>query len=315
MTNLSDKQKKTIAMVVAALFIFSVVGFGLSALLRQEAPGTVIATVNEQDITKRDVDVWISLFSVLYGPDIDDAETREGILGQMIEETVLLQAAEERELEADADELEEAVDELWNALALQAGGDSELETALGKYDIGRSDVQGLVRRALVVELLYDQLLAGIEKTSSEEAEEFFNNNPERFVNPEKVRARHILVETEEEAEALLEQLREGAHFATLAMEHSTDGSAVEGGDLGFFPRGHMIPEFEEVAFSLEEGEISEVVSSMFGYHIIKLEERTEERQLTLDEVEEDIKATLDQQKGDDLFEQFLANLLDQAVIE
>ncbi len=315
MTNLWDKRKKTVATVVAALFIFSVVGFGLATLFGNDSPARVLATVNNREITRQDVDVWIGLFSVIYGPEIDDEETRQGILAQMIDERVLLQAADEKDVTADAGEVEEAADELWQALAMQAGGDSELSSALGAYGVERSDVHDLVHRALVIETLYEHLVAGIEKTTSEEALEYYRNHPDDFVEAARIRARHILVETEEEANDLLEQLEDGADFATLAHEHSLDEhSAVEGGDLGFFGPGAMVPEFEEVAFALEVGQTSEVVSTFFGYHIIKLEERTEARPFDFAEVEENIKASLDQKKGDDLFEQFLADLLDQATI-
>jgi len=96
----------------------------------------------------------------------------------------------------------------------------------------------------------------------------------------QIRARHILVDSRAEAEVVLKNLEEGEDFATLAEELSNDpGSAELGGDLGWFARGQMVPEFEEVAFSLEPGEFSAVVETQFGFHIILVEERDEEREL------------------------------------
>ena len=99
----------------------------------------------------------------------------------------------------------------------------------------------------------------------------------------QVHAQHILLETEEEAQSVLERLKQGEDFATLAQELSQDpGSKEQGGDLGWFPEGEMVPEFDEVAFALPPGETSDLVQSTFGYHIIRVLEREEDRELAAD---------------------------------
>ncbi|MFO7919175.1 MAG: peptidylprolyl isomerase [Anaerolineae bacterium] len=132
----------------------------------------------------------------------------------------------------------------------------------------------------------DDFLDLLEKSLYYEkwAEEISSQVP---TTTEQIHARHILVETEEEAEEALARLEAGEDFATVAAEVSQDeGSKEEGGDLGWFARGRMVPEFDEVAFDLEPGEISDVVETSFGFHIIKVEERDENRELSEGELQQ-----------------------------
>ena len=143
----------------------------------------------------------------------------------------------------------------------------------------------------------------------EEIERVYNEQIDQYTTEERVHARHILLATEGKdeatvrttAEQLLEEARGGADFAELATAHSDDeGSAVRGGDLDFFGRGQMVPEFDLAAFSLEPGEISELVQTQFGFHIIKVEEKQVGGSRPLDEVSEQI---VDQLKWDRAREQ------------
>lgn len=106
---------------------------------------------------------------------------------------------------------------------------------------------------------------------------------------EEVRARHILVETEDEAKALLEQIKAGADFATLAKEKSKDPGAAEGGDLGYFTKDQMVPEFAEVAFKMYPGQLSNPVKTQFGWHIIKVEEKRNRKPPEFDQVKSQIE--------------------------
>jgi len=128
---------------------------------------------------------------------------------------------------------------------------------------------------------------------------------DEFDLPERVRARHILIRVpgpatpemkeglRQNAEAILARIREGADFGDVAMEESKDpGTAAQGGDLGFFPRGRMVKQFEDVAFSLEPGEISDVVTTIHGYHIIKVEEKRPPEKTSLEEVQDDLARDL-----------------------
>jgi len=124
-------------------------------------------------------------------------------------------------------------------------------------------------------LLMDSLLAseGKAATTDEAMKKVYDEASKQIAGEQEVHARHILVETEDEAKAIKAELDKGADFAELAKKKSKDPGASDGGDLGFFTKEQMVPEFSAVAFTLEPGKISDPVKSQFGWHIIKVEEK------------------------------------------
>ena len=153
----------------------------------------------------------------------------------------------------------------------------------------------------------DQLRAKVTVTP-QEIESYYNANIQQFQMPEQVRASHILLKTEgkdeaavrKQAEDILKQAKApGADFAALAKKYSEDdGSKVNGGDLDYFPKGRMVPEFEQAAFSMQPGQISDLVKSQFGFHIIKVVDKKAASTRTLDEVRTQIQGTLTTQRVD-----------------
>ena len=128
---------------------------------------------------------------------------------------------------------------------------------------------------------------------------------------EEVRARHILVENEEEAKAIAEQIKGGADFATLAKEKSKNPGAAEGGDLGYFTKDQMVPEFADVAFKMYPGQVSNPVKSQFGWHIIKLEDKRQRAVPEFDKVKDQIETFLTRKAQTD----YVAKLRQNAKIE
>lgn len=117
---------------------------------------------------------------------------------------------------------------------------------------------------------------------------------------EQIQARHILLDSEDDAKAVLQDLKKGADFADLARKKSTGPSASSGGDLGFFSRGQMVPEFEEVAFKLKKGEFSETpVKTQFGWHVIMIEDRKKGEPPSFDELEPTLRNQLSQEAASD----------------
>jgi len=128
---------------------------------------------------------------------------------------------------------------------------------------------------------------------------------------EEVRARHILVEGEDEAKAIFEQLKSGADFATLAKEKSKDPGAAEGGDLGYFTKDQMVPEFADVAFKMYPGQLSNPVKTQFGWHVIKVEDRRTKQPPEFDKVKDQIEAYLARKSQTD----FITKLRQSAKVE
>ena len=124
-------------------------------------------------------------------------------------------------------------------------------------------------------LLMDNLLAveGKAATNDEAMKKVYEDAAKQITGEQEVRARHILVETEAEAKTVEDELKKGADFAELAKKKSKDPGAADGGDLGFFTKDQMVPEFSAVAFALEPGKVSDPVKSQFGWHVIKVEEK------------------------------------------
>jgi peptidyl-prolyl cis-trans isomerase C len=140
-------------------------------------------------------------------------------------------------------------------------------------------------------LLMESLLQDTGKTalSDDEEHKVYDEAIKQVKNEEEVHARHILVPTEDEAKAILADLKKGADFATVAKEKSKDPGAAEGGDLGYFTRDQMVPEFAEVAFKLDKGQLSDPVKTQFGWHIIKVEDKRVKPTPTFEQVKPQIE--------------------------
>lgn len=143
----------------------------------------------------------------------------------------------------------------------------------------------------------------LKKANVEDTEifEFFNMNREMFVEKETVSAKHILIDTEEEANKIALEIKEGTSFEEAAAKYSKCPSGQKGGDLGCFEKGQMVPEFEKVAFAQNEGEMSAPIKTQFGYHIILTEEKKQPGTVPYDKAKESIRQHLSSQRQQDVY--------------
>lgn len=154
---------------------------------------------------------------------------------------------------------------------------------------------------LLKQFAVTQLLNSIS-VSEEELQSYYKENQEQFVSPKSVNAKHILVAKEEDAKEIIKEIKEDEiSFEDAAKKYSTCPSKERGGELGSFSRGQMVPEFEEVAFNMEKGAISEPVKTQFGYHIIKLIDEKEAGTKTLEEAKPQIQEILLGKKQQDVY--------------
>jgi peptidyl-prolyl cis-trans isomerase C len=158
------------------------------------------------------------------------------------------------------------------------------------------------------------------KVSENEIKEYFSKNSAEFVEKEKVHARHILVKTEEEAKDIVKTLKSlkgdklESEFIKLAKEKSTGPSGPKGGDLGWFPKGQMVPEFNDAVFKMKSKSVSEPVKTQFGYHVIYLEDKKDGKKLTLVDVQSFIDQKLKIEKFKEIMEKKMESLKNGAKI-
>lgn len=235
---------------------------GVPPAFAQDGAKVVIATVNGKAITEADIklaeqDIGADM------PQVPDAAKRQLLVEYLIETIAFADAAEAQKVDKSA----------------------EAEARLT-----------YARRRALRDLYYETTVRA--SVPEAEAKKFYDDQVGKLGKDEEISARHILVEKKELADDLVKKLKAGGDFAALAKEHSKDpGSKIEGGSLGFFGKGQMVPPFEEAAFKLTKGQISEPVQSQFGWHVIQLDDRRTRQPPPFAQVKERILQSLISQKA------------------
>ena len=258
--------------------------------------GGAIATVNGEPISRADFDARL-----------EAGQMARGVLQQMVQEALVLQYAKANNITVTDAQIQAREDQL--KANFPAGTWDEMLAARG---LTEDDVHDALRDQLILDMALGKNIT----ISDAQIQQYFNKNHAAFDTPAQVRARHILVATLPTAEKVEALLRAGQSFATLAREYSIDpGTKDKGGELGFFRRGQMVPAFDQVAFSLPVGQISQPVKSPFGYHIIQVEARTPAQRATLASARSRIVDLLRQQQEAPLLQPFVQSLMQKANIQ
>lgn len=241
----------------------------------------VLAKVDGKEITQADLSFMKSNLSPQVAQQFLGPEGEKHLLNELINQKLLLLDALDKKMDTEAEFLSEL--------------EKLKENLLTQY---------------AVKKVIDSTVV-----SDDEAKKFYDENPEFFVSPEQIRASHILVEDEEKANELHSKIESGEDFAAIAAECSTCPSAAAGGDLNYFSRGQMVPEFEDAAFELEIGAVSKPVKTQFGYHIIQLTDKKEPVAHDFTSVYPNIIQNLTAQKQQETYMKFIDSLKSNHKVE
>ncbi len=251
------------------------------------------------------------------------AELKKEVLDGLIEREVLYQKSQKAGIKVD----EKKVDDQMAGIKKRFPSEAEFQKALTSMNLTEAEVRTQIQRGLAIRGLIDKEVADKIVITEEETKAYYTGNPQFFKQPEQVKASHILIKVEPNADdatktaaqnkikEVRQKLSAGGDFAELAKEYSEGPSGPRGGDLGYFSRGQMVKPFEDVAFSMQVDQVSDVVETRFGYHLIKVYEIKPEKTLTYEEVKDRISERLKREKIQKGAQEYVETLKKEAKIE
>jgi peptidyl-prolyl cis-trans isomerase C len=286
----------------------------------------VLAHVNNEDVTKADFDRLVRNLELGNGKPVPPERRDEiyrKVLDELVTYTLLKQEAQARKVTVTDAEVDEQLQAMRDAAKTEEGFRKALADRKMTLERLKADAK---TELSIAKMMKEQVATTVEATDAE-VKAFYDQNQERFKRPETVRASHILLrvdpnaddaakkQTKAKIDEILKRAKSGEDFGALAQQNSQDGSAPQGGDLGYFPKEKMVPAFADVAFALKPGEISDVVTTQFGVHIIKVTDRKAAGAVPLEEVSPRVKQFLTEQKKQQQAQAFIAGIRQKAKIE
>lgn len=285
-------------LVAMMLFVSMTVASGDSATPTAK-PANALAKINGVYITKEAFDRVLQRQANNYkqanGQDLltepslkpQLVTTKRQVMQQLLRNELLLQLAYEMGITVTDQEINADIDKIRS----NYDSDETFKKALEKFGYTMDELRGDIIAEKSYQKLAESLISS-QKISEEEMQKYYQNNIRKFSQQEQVRAYHILVDTKEQADEILKKLKQGEDFGKLAKDNSTCPSASKGGDLGYFGRGQMVPEFENAVFSLPIGKYSDPVHSQFGWHVIKVVDKKPAMVFKFEEVKDQVKKTM-----------------------
>ncbi|MBI4744059.1 MAG: peptidylprolyl isomerase [Actinobacteria bacterium] len=303
---------KKFRIVVGLLFVFILVS-GLAGCGKK-----IAAVVNGRNIYAEDVNKQLESIKGQHGDVFKgaegkkkEAEFRKKIIDNLISEQLVLEEAEKRKIKVTAEEYALKLAEIKKSFP----SEEQFNETLKKEGLTEKSLEEMMKKQMLIQKVSDEITAGV-KVSESEIKDYYDKNLELFKDSEQVKARHILVKTEKEAKDILSKLNAGSGFEEMAKQYSTDKSNKDqGGDLGWILKGQMVPEFENAAFSLETGKLSDPVKTQYGFHIIRVDDKKPAQQKPFDAVKAQVKQTIESQKKREKFQGWIEEVKKKSKIE
>jgi parvulin-like peptidyl-prolyl isomerase len=301
--------------VLAAVICFALT----STAMAQIKDGSALAVVNEVTITPQDLTVEAAQLKAemqFRNRPLSNGQLsrlRKQLIENLIDRELLYQQAQQRNIKIRKRWVDLAQKELKN----QLGGKAAYQSFLEKTGMTENMLHDRIQKGLIVRRLLRREVIRQIKVSEAEMQAFYREHPEYFQRKEQIRVRHILIafgdenDTVKRGNALLRiqsiqlMLHENADFASLALEHSDDPSKVRGGDIGYLERQQLVGDFADAAFALEPGEVSDIVETRFGYHLIKAIDRISPSRMAYRSARAKIERTLRRNKEKKATEAYL----------
>lgn len=260
----------------------------------------VAAKINGVAITREEVEK-VARALLAESPVTATPESRKGMEADALDQLIAVELLHQAGQKLAVNDLDKQVEARVAASRERFPSAEEFQKALSEYGLTEQELARNYRRDIVINNLIEREVTGKVRVADDAVRKFYAENPDRFSRGESVTAGHILIgvdpkageeekkKAREKVVSVREKLLGGGDFAQMAKENSTCPSAAQGGDLGSFGKGEMVPSFEKAAFALKPGEVSDVVETPFGYHVIRVTDRKEAETVKFEEVREKIE--------------------------
>ncbi|HOE56733.1 MAG TPA: peptidylprolyl isomerase [Bacillota bacterium] len=315
---IGGKSKLLPTLLAFVMLLLLLSGCGIVRVNPEIDNNTVVAKVSDQEIKKEEFNKLFNILKTQYeqqfGTEVWEQEVdgkkfgdvaREKLLDMLIDEKLQINKASELGITVTDDEVNIEIEKAKKYF----DSEEKYNEFLKSQNIDLDYIKQSMKKELIINKLNEKLTEKVT-VDNDELKNYYDNHQDEFVS---VKASHILLESREEAEKILQRVKAGENFAELAKQNSKDPSAKENsGDLGYFSQGEMVEPFEKAAFAMKPGEISDIVQTDFGFHIIKLEDRKLEK---FADVREQLKGNLLYDKKSKEYEKLLEEMRKNTKIE